>query len=269
MQIAYSSEVKIARKNKIRFTQDEVKVLIAEAKNESSLLNNPSSLEAMRQKKEATWGKILLKVQSVSTTKRTIADLKSKWQKLQSEVKHKESRRMLSCKKTGGGQLDPEDSLNSTEMDILDTIPSEKVHGLKNSFDVGFPCGSQDDCTVQDNSEGKENKGSASINVIKEMEMNMDTSLPSQRIIMKALLKTRKVIPGQNQLAKESQARFTYYANEEKRAKSIFALKARLLRLKIKNQEKLHEILNKKASENLNDNFDLLRFVANGNINLE
>ncbi|XP_063417487.1 uncharacterized protein LOC134700020 isoform X1 [Mytilus trossulus] len=92
-----------------------------------------------------------LNVNSVnpSAIKRDVADIKKKWQDIQSLAKKKESARLQVVKKTGGGPP-PDDTLKSWEKNIIGTFTKTMVEGIEGGFDtsdtsdtsVDISCGS-------------------------------------------------------------------------------------------------------------------------------
>ncbi|CAC5369268.1 unnamed protein product [Mytilus coruscus] len=93
--------------------------------------------------KNRCWATITQRInaENPSAVSRGVADVKKKWQDLQSIVKKKEAARRRSLNATGGGPS-PEDTTKSWEKAIISTFTNTQLEGIAGGEDTGSvsPC---------------------------------------------------------------------------------------------------------------------------------
>ncbi|CAC5385074.1 unnamed protein product [Mytilus coruscus] len=148
-------------KRKPNWTESELNALTDGISANISLLKGKFSLSVTNEAKNKCWAGITERVNSVnpSAIKRQVADIKKKWQDIQSLAKKKEAARLQAVRRTGGGPP-PEDTLKSWEKIVSDvktksgiqlnmvigTFTKTMVEGIEGGFDTsdtsdGISCG--------------------------------------------------------------------------------------------------------------------------------
>ncbi|CAC5400459.1 unnamed protein product [Mytilus coruscus] len=135
-------------KRKPNWTESELNALTDGISANISLLKGKFSLSVTNEAKNKCWTGITERVNSVnpSAIQRQVADIKKKWQDIQSLAKKKEAARLQAVRRTGGGPP-PEDTLKSWEKNIIGTFTKTMVEGIEGGFDTsdtsdGISCGS-------------------------------------------------------------------------------------------------------------------------------
>ncbi|CAC5376995.1 unnamed protein product [Mytilus coruscus] len=132
-------------KKKPNWTESELNALTDGISANISLLKGKFSLSVTNEAKNKCWAGITERVNSVnpSAIKRQVADIKKKWQDIQSLAKKKEAARLKAVRRTGGGPP-PEDTLKSWKKNVIGTFTKTMVEGIEGGFDTsdGISCGS-------------------------------------------------------------------------------------------------------------------------------
>ncbi|XP_054868348.1 t-SNARE domain-containing protein 1-like [Amphiprion ocellaris] len=122
----------MAEKRKGNFSETEIEVLVDEMEARKSILFGGHSSGITNKRKGTEWQQVVTSVNSVSSTERTVAEVKRKWSDLKVEAKKRVTCHRQSMSATGGGRGKPEPTpLDSRIASILGTasgcgIMSEK-----------------------------------------------------------------------------------------------------------------------------------------------
>ncbi|CAC5420440.1 unnamed protein product [Mytilus coruscus] len=150
-----------------------------------------------------------------SAIQRQVADIKKKWQDIQSLAKKKEAARLQAVRRTGGGPP-PEDTLKSWEKNIIGTFTKTMVEGIEGGFDTsdtsdGISCGSGA-VGGQPNAIGYKTNSCMVLDQAKEMHLEIKKFLEQYRSNSKSLPKI-----GENILRVNEYKDFTKGITEELR----------------------------------------------------
>ncbi len=125
LSIMASEEEQRKRKNK--FDSLELEVLVAEAnKHISDLQQRNLNIT----KRNLIWSDICAKVNAVGKTKRTVDEVKRRWQDLRRRTKEKLSFNKSSANKTGGGPAE-EIPLTPAEQQVQLSFCEEQISGIE------------------------------------------------------------------------------------------------------------------------------------------
>ena len=133
------------RKRKVKFGDDEIDILVTEMQLAHPKLQKKTTTP---REKALIWNNILHKVNAVGLTRRTVPDLKKRWQDIRRRTKEKLTRAARHSRGTGGGP--PEnDELTPTEQAVEETFHEEQIAGVDGGIDIaeldeeiqgGFKC---------------------------------------------------------------------------------------------------------------------------------
>jgi Myb/SANT-like DNA-binding domain len=121
-------------KRRPNFTSAEDEVLTSEVEKRKSILFSITSTVTNDAIKE--WLAIAEKLSKISTTRRTVEELRVRWKNIKSNTKVSLANMMTKSfmNKTGGGP--PKEFLSSSEEIMLAIIGSEAVVGIEGGFDT-------------------------------------------------------------------------------------------------------------------------------------
>ncbi|XP_035813267.1 t-SNARE domain-containing protein 1-like [Amphiprion ocellaris] len=112
----------MAEKSKGNFSETEIEVLVDEVEARKSILFGGHSSGITNKRKGTEWQHVVTSVNSVSSTERTVAEVKKKWSDLKVEAKKRVTCHRQIVSATGGGRGKPEPTpLDSRIASILGT----------------------------------------------------------------------------------------------------------------------------------------------------
>ncbi|XP_052075487.1 uncharacterized protein LOC127712938 [Mytilus californianus] len=130
-------------KRKPNWTEAELDALSKGVAENINMLKGKFSLSVTNDFKNRCWATITQRINAAnpSAVSRGVADVKKKWQDLQSIGKKKEAARRRSLNATGGGPS-PEDTTKSWEKAIISTFTNTQLEGIAGGEDTSSvsPC---------------------------------------------------------------------------------------------------------------------------------
>ncbi|XP_062580411.1 myb-related transcription factor, partner of profilin-like [Saccostrea cucullata] len=126
------------RKKKPRFSEKELEILVQGVKERSDVINSKFSDMINNAKKKQAWVEILESVNAVSFSKRTVEEIKKKWDDVKRGTKKRASAVQKERCKTGSGKLEiiP---LSPMEEDIVSVMGEERIFGFSSYVDTMIP----------------------------------------------------------------------------------------------------------------------------------
>ncbi|XP_062620352.1 nuclear apoptosis-inducing factor 1-like [Saccostrea cucullata] len=126
------------RKKKPRFSEKEIEILVQGVKERSDVINSKFSDMISNTKKKQAWVEILESVNAVSFSKRTVDEIKKKWDDVKRGTKKRASAVQKERCKTGSGKLEiiP---LSPMEEDIVSVMGEERIFGFSSYVDTMIP----------------------------------------------------------------------------------------------------------------------------------
>lgn len=124
------------RKRTSNFTSDEYCRLTDAVLERQDVINSSHKDPLTNTAKRRAWQEVANIVSSGSTTHRTAALCRKRFQQRQSNVKGKAAEMVISRSKTGGGP--PPRELSAEEQRICETIPQEAIVGISNGVEDSF-----------------------------------------------------------------------------------------------------------------------------------
>ncbi|XP_062621473.1 myb/SANT-like DNA-binding domain-containing protein 4 [Saccostrea cucullata] len=126
------------RKKKPRFCEKEIEILVQGVKERSDVINSKFSDMISNTKKKQAWVEIMESVNAVSFSKRTVDEIKKKWDDVKRGTKKRASAVQKERCKTGSGKLEiiP---LSPMEEDIVSVMGEERIFGFSSYVDTMIP----------------------------------------------------------------------------------------------------------------------------------
>ncbi|XP_078509154.1 uncharacterized protein LOC144769033 [Lissotriton helveticus] len=169
------SEDPLVRKRKVKFSEQELEILIEEVTAHNDQLFGKLSLKVPEGVKRKIWLAIQSKVNTVGVAHRDINNLQKRWYDLRSRAKEKIATRTKSAKKTGGGT--PRDRPNTPLEDLIEgTLTTEAVIGVID-IDTSDQAGPSQDAEVA--TDFIEYAESFTQNLLESAEMNSGSTSPT------------------------------------------------------------------------------------------
>ncbi|XP_045194611.2 myb/SANT-like DNA-binding domain-containing protein 4 [Mercenaria mercenaria] len=123
------------KKRRANFSIEELNVLTEEVSCNKRILFEKFSDTVTNEKKGKCWREIVVKVNAVSCTERTMDEIRKKWSDWSSSVKVKASKFKTACNKTGGGKLESP-KLTELEEKVISIIGPTAVDGIVGGVDT-------------------------------------------------------------------------------------------------------------------------------------
>ncbi|XP_062602936.1 t-SNARE domain-containing protein 1-like [Saccostrea cucullata] len=139
MHVTKSESLKMEeKKKKPRFSEKEIDILVQGVKERSEIINSKFSDVVNNAKKKQSWIEIMEAVNAVSFSRRTIDELKKKWDDLKRGTKKRASAVQRERTKTGGGKLKIV-PLSSMEKEVVSVMGEERIFGFSAAVDTMNP----------------------------------------------------------------------------------------------------------------------------------
>ncbi|CAC5383492.1 unnamed protein product [Mytilus coruscus] len=175
-------------KRKPNWTEAELDALSKGVAENINMVKGKFSPSVTNDFKNRCWATITQRInaENPSAVSRGVADVKKKWQDLQSIVKKKEAARRRSLNATGGGPS-PEDTTKSWEKAIISTFTNTQLEGIAGGEDTGSvsPCEPLSECVISLNIEHVESEGLSEITVAED---NVETTDCAEGILINPVI---------------------------------------------------------------------------------
>lgn len=119
------------------FSEAELTILGDEMAKNHKLLTSKHSDTVTNRRKQDLWQSITDSINAVSETRRTVKQVRKKWETLSSQVKSKGAKNKREAAKTGGGPPPP--PLTPMEENILGILGDTATVGIAGSIDSSMP----------------------------------------------------------------------------------------------------------------------------------
>nr|XP_045592339.1 uncharacterized protein LOC123754175 [Procambarus clarkii] len=123
-------------KRKANFSEEELSVLVDEVKKRESIIFGKQSRQVTTQDKHCAWSQVAVAVSGVGLCSRQQADVRKKFQDLNSSVKKKLAENAREMRKTGGGECDTQ-PLTNYEENLSTLQSSTSAEGIAGISDAG------------------------------------------------------------------------------------------------------------------------------------